>query len=132
MTVVGGGAVGWSSKRQGLVTLSTTEAEYMAACAAGTEVMWMRHFLSELGYAPQGPSVILMDNQSAIAVGKNPEHHGRMKHIQRRFYWLREAVESKALRLEFVPTSQMVADALTKPLERQKVIEFRRLMGLVE
>ena len=92
----------------------------------------MRHFLSELGYAPQGPSVIMMDNQSAIAVGKNPEHHGRMKHIQRHFYWLREAVESKALRLEFVPTSQMVADALTKPLERQKVIEFRRLMGLVE
>jgi hypothetical protein len=81
---VGSGAVSWSSKLQSLVALSTTKAEYIAAVDAGKEIVWMRQFLGELGYPQHGPSILQMDNQSAISVSKNPEHHGRMKHLDLR------------------------------------------------
>jgi hypothetical protein len=82
---MGTGAVSWSSKLQSIVALSTTEAEFVAAVSAGQEAIWMRQFLGELGYAPAGPALMLMDNQSAMQVAKNPEHHGRMKHLDLRF-----------------------------------------------
>ena len=71
-----------------------------------------------------------MDNNSAIAVAKNPEHHGRLKHIQLRLYWLRDVIEEGMIAPEYVPTAQMVADLLTKALPRVKVAELRGLMGL--
>jgi hypothetical protein len=73
---MGSGAISWSSKLQSIVTLSTTEAEYVAACSAGQEIVWMRQLLSEMGYKLDKPSQLLIDNQSAISVAKNPEHHG--------------------------------------------------------
>ena len=88
--------------------------------------------MGELGYDMGAASLINMDNQSAIAVGRNPEHHGRMKHLNLRLFWLRDAVEAKRLRLEFIPTREMVADALTKALPRQAMEECRALIGLRE
>jgi len=66
VTMIAGGAVGWYSKLQTIVALSTTEAEYMAAVEAGKEIAWMRNILSEFGYGVQKPSTLKMDNQSAI------------------------------------------------------------------
>jgi hypothetical protein len=128
---IGSGAVSWSSKLQSLVALSTTEAEYIAAVEAGKEIIWMRYFLTELGY-PIGktPSKLHMDNQSAISVAKNPEHHGRMKHLDLRFHWLRDTVESGAITPSFIPTNEMAADILTKALCKQRVEECRRLLGI--
>src|SRR4051794_13012867 len=84
---VGTGAVSWHSKLQPIVTLSTTEAEYVAAVDIGKEMMWMRNILGEFGYQIKSASTLNMDSQSAISVAKNPEHHGRMKHLDLRFYW---------------------------------------------
>jgi hypothetical protein len=84
---VGSGAVSWSSKLQPIVALSTTEVEYVAACAAGKEIRWMQKLLGEMGYMVPKPTKLFMDNQSAISVAKNPEHHGRMKHLDLCFYW---------------------------------------------
>ena len=81
MVKVGSGVVAWSSKLQPVVTLSTTEAEYVAGVAAGKEICWMQQLFQELGYSTPAPSTLFIDNQSAIAVAKNPEHHGRMKHL---------------------------------------------------
>src|SRR5882757_5305471 len=106
---IGCGAVSWSSKLQTLVTLSTTEAEYVAAVEAAKEVVWMRKFMTELGYPQHAPSLLLMDNQSAISVSKNPEHHGRMKHLDLRFYWLRDVVEAGTIDPSFVSTNDMAA-----------------------
>ena len=87
MVVMGGGAVDWSSKLQPVVAQSTTEAEYIAANTAGREIAWMRNLLSEFGYDLSSvPSKLYMDNNSALAVAKNPEHFGRLKHIQLRSY----------------------------------------------
>jgi hypothetical protein len=126
----GTGAVSWSSKLQPIVALSTTEAEYIAAVEAGKEIMWMRNILKEFGYKISEPSVLKMDNQSAISVAKNPEHHGRMKHLDLRTYWLRDAVESGSIIPKYIPTADMPADLLTKPVPRPKVEICRRLMGL--
>jgi hypothetical protein len=126
----GTGAVSWNSKVQPFVALSTSEAEFIAAVEAGKEMFWMRNILKEFGYKIDGPSLLHCDNQSAIQVAKNPEHHGRMKHLDLRFFWLRDAVENGAITVSYLPTGEMPADALTKPLSRLKVVEGRRMMGL--
>jgi hypothetical protein len=92
------------------VALSTTEAEYMAAVGAVKEIAWMRNILFEFGYGVQEPSTLKMDNQSAITVSKNPEHHGRMKHLDLRLYWLRDKVEHG---IDFIPTGDMIADCIS-------------------
>ena len=74
--------------------------------------------------------LLYIDNQSAISVAKNPQHHGRMKHLDLRFYWLRDAVESSMIRVIHCPTAEMPADLLTKALGRVKVSELRPLLGL--
>lgn len=126
----GTGAVSWRSKLQPIVALSTTEAEYVAAVEAGKEMIWMRNLLGELGYKFTAPSILCMDNQSAISVAKNPEHHGRMKHLDLRWYWLRDVVEDGLITPQFIPTAEMPADLLTKPLPRVKVETCREMMGL--
>jgi len=127
---MGTGAISWRSKLQPVVALSTTEAEYIAAVEAGKEMIWMRNILSEFGYKFTSPSTLNCDNQSAISVAKNPEHHGRMKHLDLRFYWLRDTVENGQIFLKFIPTTEMPADLLTKPLTRAKVEVCRDMMGL--
>ena len=77
--IIAGGAVSWSSRLQPVVSLSTTEAEYIAAVEAGKEIIWMRNLLTEFGFPITSPSPLLIDNNSAVTVAKNPEHHGRMK-----------------------------------------------------
>lgn len=89
---MGTGAISWSSKKQSSVAWSSTEAEYIAASTAGQEIIWMRGLLKELRFKIDEPSLLIMDNQSAMAVVKNPEHHGRMKHVDIRYHWIRQEV----------------------------------------
>ena len=127
---VGTGAVSWSSKLQGIVTLSTTEAEYVAAVTAGQEVIWLRYLLTELGYKFIGPSTLFLDNNSAVQVAKNPEHHGRIKHLDLRLYWLRDQVNLGAIRILHLRTDDMPADLMTKALGRIKVKGFTKMIGV--
>jgi hypothetical protein len=127
---IGWGAVSWMSRLQPIVALSTTEAEFIAAASAGQEVVWMRQLLGELGFSIAGPLFLLLDNQSAIQVGKNPEHHGRMKHLDLHFFWLRNVVTAGQIALRYVPTADMAADLLTKGLARIKVAAAIVQLGL--
>ena len=131
VTLVCGGAVGWSSKRQGFVTLSSTEAEYVAAVEAGKEILWMRNILSEFGHVIPFPSTLFIVNKSGISVAKNPEHHGRMKHLDLRFYWLRDAVEASLINPVYVPTEEQVADIFTKPVGPNSLHFALPCLGLV-
>ena len=128
---LGSGAVSWSSKLQSIVALSTTEAEYIAAVEAGKEITWMHQLLDELGYSSTHPHTLCMDNQSAITVAKNPEHHGRMKHLDLRYHWLRDTVATGAIQPTFIPTNVMTADMMTKALGKPKVEEHVKALGLV-
>ena len=85
-----GGPVSWRSRKQDSVALSTSEAEYIALSSAAQETVWIRRLITELGMEPEGPTTLMEDNQSAIAMAKNPQFHGSAKHIDIRHHFIRE------------------------------------------
>jgi hypothetical protein len=87
--MIDGGAVSWSSKKQELVTLSTTEAEYVAATHAAKEAMWLRRLISEVFGTLDNPTTLFSDSQSAIALTKDGHYHARTKHIDIRYHYIR-------------------------------------------
>ena len=84
--------VSWMSRLQSVMALSTTEAEFVAASKTGRELCWLRNFLADIGAPQSAPLTLFMDNQSAISVAKQPEHMGRLKHLDRHWFWLCQAV----------------------------------------
>jgi Reverse transcriptase (RNA-dependent DNA polymerase)/GAG-pre-integrase domain len=130
VTKIGTGAVSWGSRLHRHTSLSSTEAEYTTASAAGTELMWMRYFLEECGYELPRPSKLLMDNASAIQVAKNPEHQSTMKHVHREYHWIRENVEKGLIHVAHVPSAENIADIFTKALKRPSFTRLRELLGL--
>jgi hypothetical protein len=87
--LIDGGAVSWSSKRQEIIVLPTTEAECVAATHAAKEAIWLRTFISEIFSPLDGPTTLYSDNQSAIALAKDNQYHARTKHIDIRFHFIR-------------------------------------------
>ena len=78
--------------------------------------MWLRSLLTELGFAPSRSIKLYGDHQASIAIAHNPVAHTRAKQIDIRFHYLRELVERSVLSIEYVKTTAMLADGLTKPL----------------
>lgn len=78
------------------------------------------------------PTKLWCDNISAIAVAKNPTHHGRTKHIDVRFHFIRGLVSDGVIALDHCRTEDQLADILTKPLPTDKHVRFRRLLGMRE
>lgn len=128
--MLGGGAVSWQSKKQPTVALSSVEAEYMAATQATREAMWWRKLLHELAIQSYPTTVIHSDSQGSIALSKNPEHHARSKHIDIRHHFVREQVAAGTISLQYIPTEDMLADVLTKPLSRDKHSRLVHDMGV--
>jgi hypothetical protein len=125
-----GATVSWSSKKQTCVALSSTEAEYISRAHAAKEAIWLRQLLSELGIDTSSPTVLHVDNQSAIAIAKNPEFHDRTKHIDVRYHFLRQVVEDRTVELCYTPTGGQVANALTKGLPPVLFNKFWDAMGV--
>ena len=106
--------------------------EYVSGVAAGKEICWIQQLLKEVGYPVEAPSRLFIDNQSAISVAKNPEHHGQMKYLDLAYYWLRNKVEESRIEIEHLQTEEMPADLLTKALPKPQVAKLREMMGLVD
>ena len=113
--MIGIGAVSWSAKKQRVTALSTLEAEYMVMSEAAREAMWMIKLLRELG-ANVKFIKMFADNQGAIALTKNPVFHNRSKHIDVQYHFMREKVADGMLQIKFIPSGDMIVDALTKGL----------------
>ncbi|WVZ90110.1 LOW QUALITY PROTEIN: hypothetical protein U9M48_036440, partial [Paspalum notatum var. saurae] len=105
--------VSWSSRN---VSLSTTEAEYIAAASCCSQLLWMKATLSDFGLR-FGRIPLPMDSTSTISVAKNPVFHSRTKHIDVRFHFLRDHYEKGDTDLVHVVTQNQFADIFTKPLE---------------
>ncbi|CAI7788784.1 unnamed protein product [Closterium sp. NIES-54] len=125
-----GGAISWQSKRQNSIALSSTEAEYVALTRGGTEAVWLRRLLAELGHKQEGPTPIYVDNQAAIGLAKNLVLHGRTKHIQIRHHFIRKLVEDNEVELRYIKTNSQPADFLTKPLPRDALHACCARVGL--
>jgi hypothetical protein len=125
-----GGPVSWSSKRQGEVATSTTHAEYIGQYNAILHLQWLRTFLAETQLFRSPVTNIMADNQSAIALSRNPEFHKRTKHFNVKFHYQRAVLNSGEINLEYIPSEEQAADGLTKPLGPSPFIKFCKLLGI--
>jgi ribonuclease HI len=120
----------WSSIKQNTVALSSCEAEFMAATSAACQAIWLQGLLGELFEEEPKKITIYVDNKSAIQLMKNPVFHGRSKHINTRYHFIRQCIEEGKIQVEHISGEQQKADILTKALQRMKFIEMRSTMGL--
>ncbi|KAL7603474.1 hypothetical protein Lser_V15G15914 [Lactuca serriola] len=122
----------WASQKQRCVALSSCEAEFMAATLAACQGIWLRRLLREITGQNVPPVEINVDNRSSLDLMKNPVFHGRSKHIDIRFHFIRECVENGEISVKFVPSEEQKADILTKPLGRLKFEVMRDLLGVMK
>lgn len=128
---LGHAAVSWGSKKQESTALSSTEAEIMAASKAAQDGMFLRALLSDLGRS-QDATEMLIDNKGVVDITHDPGAvHARSKHIHRRYFYIRELVQSGEFRVNFVAGDANVADIFTKPLQAARFKLLRaQLMNL--
>jgi hypothetical protein len=128
-----GGPISWGSKKQSSVSLSTSEAEYIALSLAIQEGKWVHRLLCEILVAAgvEAPKLVIFeDNQSCIKMTKNPVNHGRAKHIDIKYHHIRDEVKSGEVEVEYCSTSTMLADLLTKGLPGPRHQELTHDLGI--
>jgi hypothetical protein len=128
---VGTNLVAWMSRKQSSISLSTVEAEYIAAGSCCTQLLWMKKLLCDYGFT-QETMVIHCENTSAINISKNPVQHSRTKHIDIRHHFIRDFLESREVALIFIHTKNQLADILTKPLDGSKFESLRKAIGVCD
>ncbi|WVZ75901.1 LOW QUALITY PROTEIN: hypothetical protein U9M48_023920 [Paspalum notatum var. saurae] len=129
--LLGTSLVSWSSRKQASVSLSTTEAEYIAAASCCSQLLWMKATLSNFGLR-FGKIPLLVDSTSAISVAMNPVLHSRTKHIDVRFHFLRDHYEKGDIDLVHVASENQLADIFTKPLEFGAFVRLRGELGVLQ
>ncbi|GAU27144.1 hypothetical protein TSUD_104530 [Trifolium subterraneum] len=118
---LGTGVISWSSKKQPIVTLSTTEAEFVSAS--------VRSILNHLNLKQDNGTIIYCDNSSSIKLAKNPIMHGRSKHINVRYHFLRDLNNEGVIELKHCRTNEQLADIMTKALKLESFCKLREGLG---
>ena len=126
--MLNGGAISWSSTRQAVVALSSSEAEFYAASHCGCDVSFMRNMLAEFGQSQDAPTPMFEDNWACIFLSKNSVMYHKSKHIDVRVYHLRDLCNAGVTELHKVSTNEQVADILTKSLPQPAFEKFRNVM----
>lgn len=129
--LLSGAAITWNAKKQTLIALSTTEAEYVALVHAGREAIWIRSILSEVSLSPSRPTELYCDNLGAVALTANPGFHARTKHFDVKLHWIRDRIASSELCVHFVPTESNLADLFTKSLPARRHMALTQAIGLI-
>ena len=127
---LGGTTISQASNLQNIVTLSTTEAEYVAATKAEKEMIWLQGFLDELG-KKQEMGILHSDSQSAIFLAKKSAFHSKLKHIQTKYHFIRYLVEDKLVILKKICRSKNPVDMLTKGVTIEKLKLCATSIGLL-
>ena len=130
---LGGAAVTWSSKKQRTTATSTTEAEYMALFEAGKEAQWLRQMVRVLAGSTGNDNAVPLyeDNKAAMLVAMEPAYHPRTKHFGVQYHKVRELRQNGIIQVEYLPTEEMPADALTKALAKAQFEKKTANLGLV-
>src|SRR5256885_1880614 len=104
----------------------------MAMTLAAKEALWLSRFLLEIGCTGADLDTVIVhaDNQGAIALAKNSEHHARTKHIDVQYHFIREHIVVNRIKLSYLSTHDMVADGLTKLLQCLKFQQFTDMLGM--
>ena len=113
---LGHNPITWVSKKQHTVSCSSTEAEYRSLAVGAAELAWLRQVLCDLCLFLASAPVIWCDNTSAFALASNPMFHGRTKHIEVDYHFVREKVVRGDIFVQFISTNDQIADIFTKAL----------------
>ena len=126
----GQGATLWSSKKQSIIALSSTEAEYVAETHAVKEALWLETFINEVTRINTKLLTVMCNNLGAISLAKNNKFHSRTKHIDLRYHFMHEAMEEGKITLKYVPSQENIADIFTKSLAKVRFTELVTKLGL--
>lgn len=129
---LGTGVVTWTSKKQKVVALSSTEVEYRGTVKVACEAVWLRRMISDIQMSQAGPTPLFCDNQGVLKLAKNPVFHERTKHVELHCHFIRKLVEDGSVDLQYVPTKDHTANDLTKSLHSDKFVKFKGLLGVVD
>ena len=113
---LGSNLISWSSKKQPIVSKSSSESEYLALALATLKVLWITYLFQELKISFDQIPLLHFDNKSVEALASNPKYHAHTKHIELDIHFLREHIAQQLLSITYVPSSEQLADVLTKPL----------------
>jgi hypothetical protein len=94
--------------------------------------VWLRKLLFDLFSSDLEPTVIHCDNQSCVKLIENSVFHDRSKHIEMRYYYVRDMVQKNVLSIQYVPIAEQTTDIFTKPLSLTKFVYFRDKLGVAE
>ena len=106
--LLGSGVISWASHRQLLVTLSTCEAEYVAACEAFQELVWLHQLLTGLHHRQATASPLMCDNNGAIILSSDPAFHSKLEHTQIKYKFLHDRVNDGQVYLPHVPIENYI------------------------
>jgi hypothetical protein len=127
---LGGQTIAHRSKKQVTVVTSSTEGEYMAAACTAKLGLWLIQILNELGCMFSNPILIHIDNTASLNLTKDAQYHARTKHIDIQHHFIQEHVTDSTFTVSHLPTSEMVANILTKPLMKESFYYLLPKLGL--
>ncbi|GKV29023.1 hypothetical protein SLEP1_g38002 [Rubroshorea leprosula] len=129
-TLLGGNCISWCAKKQPTISLSSAEAEYKSMASTTAEITWLTYLLQDIGIYIPNPPILHCDNISALHMTVNHVFHGRTKHVEMDYHFVREKVAFGNLVTQYVSSSSQLADIFTKPLPRTSFNELRTKLGL--
>jgi hypothetical protein len=121
---IGSAAIAWSSKKQPSPVLSSSEAEYITVTSTACQAVWLRRILEDMKQHKQEATIIHRDNQSTIAMTKNPMSPSRTRH-----HFIRELVDKGSIKMSYCGTDDQLTDIFTKPVPSDKFIRFRDMLA---
>jgi len=124
------GVFSWSSMKQNTVALSTAEAEYVSASEATAQAIWLRFVLDDLGEMQAEATPLFCDNMSAISMARNPIFHQRTRHINRKYHFIREALQEGVINIQFCRSEEQLADIFTKALPKDRFKHQKLKLGV--
>jgi len=124
--------ISWCTKKQPVTALSSCEAEYIAGTFATCQALWLDSVMKELKCEVMKPLTLKIDNKSTISLAKNPISHGRSKHIETKFHFIREQVTNGMIELHYCPTKLQLADGFTKAVKLDRFEFLRKELGVFD
>ena len=131
--LLAGGAISWKSVKQSVIVTSTMEAEFMACFEAMVQAKWLRNFISRLGIVDSiaRPLKIYCDNSTTVFFSKNDKYSKGAKHMELKYFAVKEEVQKQRVSIEHISTNLMIADPLTKGLPPKTFTGHVERMGLM-
>ena len=121
----------WTRKKENCTSQSTIEAEYVAAAVNCSNIVWFKQLLQGMKVEIKEPVVMYFDKTSAINMSKNLVMHSKIKHIAIKYHFVKELVQDKEVRLEYVNTKEQIVDIFTKSLPKDAFLYLRGKLGVI-